>query len=258
MFGKLFGRNRAETASQAEPELSADLRIKRGAIEQGRAGDPLIVAKVGAADINAWLMQAVTTERGVHVESLLVALGSLGGFSCQLAARHALCTMPHHWDHPWAVADGADGRRYFLGDAINHYALEGQYSLWSLAAGIFPQISDRPVPDLGAIVSHVVGTIGGGGFGEIRFPPGTSAGDDPINYVRHFWPPTRAHLDQLGLVPDDWPPAFGIAAQEVLTLAKDVVDPAAALTMIVESAVAMAKLDPAELGIDAPDPAKGG
>lgn len=256
MFGKLFGRGNATPPPAPEgPELSADERIRRMAIEDGRGQDPLIAARIGADDVRAWLMQATETERGVHVESLFVSLGALGGFACQLAARHSLTTVPHQWDHPWAIANGADGRTYYFGDAINHYLIEGHYSLWSLAAGILPQLGADPVPDVGPLVTHVAATVGGGEFGEIRYPEGTSAGDTPVNYVRHFWPPVADRLVRIGTVPDDWPPLFGLLAQELLTLAKDVIAPSVALTLIMESAIAMAKLDPAEVGIESPDPA---
>jgi hypothetical protein len=250
MFGRLFGRAKQPAGDE---RMQRD-RAMADAISAQKVEDPLIGARVAAEQVKSWLMSASETEQGVHVETLLVSLGALGGFACQLAARHALLGGPRDWESPWVIAEGGDGRLYFLGDAINHYLLEDRLSLWSLAAGIVPRISDRPVPDVIPIVRHVSGTIGSEMFGQVRYPEGTSAGDLPINYVRHWFPEVWDLVQRLGLEPVEAPIAFGLAAQDVLSLVRQVVDPVVGLELLMESAVAMAKVDPAGLGIAAPSP----
>jgi hypothetical protein len=249
VFGRLFGRGKPRPdAATASPELQA----LRDVIAREQASDPLIAAKVGAQKLNGWVMGAVTTERGVHVESLFVALGALAGFACQMAARHLVRTAPQPgWQAPWAEATGADGRTYHFGDAINHILLEAPMSLWAVAAGTMQRISDQPVPDATAIVSHVAATVGSGDFGAIRYPEGTSAGDTPLNYLRAFWPAASEIMTALGVPLESWPVLFGIAAQENLAMARQVIEPAVALTLFMECAVAMSKVDPADAGIGA-------
>ena len=46
--------------------------------------------EVGSAALREFLLNALKTERGVHLESLLACLGSVGGFSCHMAARAAM------------------------------------------------------------------------------------------------------------------------------------------------------------------------
>jgi hypothetical protein len=250
MFGRLFGRKK-ETASApvADPRLAELLAY----IEAHRAEDPEIAAKVAGHQLDAWLMEAVTNERGVHIESLLVALGALAGLACQYSARFALRAgaLPA-LGTPWAEAKGADGRTYHFGDAINHCLLEGPYNLWALTAGFVQHRTGRPAPDVGEVAAHVARTVGGPDFGLIRTPEGTSAAQLPIDYVRVFWPTARQRLELLGVHPGEWPLAFGFAGQEALADAATIIDIEAALMMFTESAVAMAKVDPGEFGFDAP------
>ncbi len=53
------------------------------------------------------------------------------------------------------------------------------------------------------------------------------------------------------LAPAQWPLGFGITAQIALLAAKDVIEPSVGLAMTMEGAVAMAKVDPAPLGLRA-------
>lgn len=246
MFRKLFGKDKAPAPEPESPEL----RALKEVIARERPGDPLIGAKVGADKVQNWVMGAVETERGVHVESLFVALGALAGFACQTSARHRLQDGAHpDWGTPWAEVGGADGRTYHFGDAINHDLLEGPMSLFAVAAGIIPHISDRPVPDMVPIVRHVAETVGGGQFGVIRFPEGTAAGDTPLNYLIHFWHVVPEIAYPLGIDEREWPSLFGIAAQNSLSMAREVIAPTVGLTLFMESAIAMAKVDPRDIGL---------
>ncbi len=257
MFRRLFGKAKPEPVVAGNDRTLRD-QVMAEAIASQRAEDPLIGARVGAEQVKSWLMSASETEQGVHVETLVVSLGALGGFACQLAARHLLVREgARGWESPWVIAEGGDGRLYFLGDAINHFLLEDRFSFWSLAAGIMPSISDRPVPDVIPIVRHVSGTIGSEAFGQIRYPEGKSAGDLPINYVRHWYPDLHDIIARLGLDPTEAPILFGLAAQDILSLVRQVIDPVVGLEMLMESAIAMAKVDPAGLGIAAPSPGAG-
>ena len=118
-----------------------------------------------------------------------------------------------------------------------------------VAAGIIARISEQPVPDMIPIVRHVAETVGGGAFGTIRFPEGTAAGDTPINYLIHFWHVVPAITHPLGIDEREWPTLFGIAAQNCLVMAREVIAPTVALTLFMESAVAMAKVDPDDIGL---------
>ena len=242
MLGRLFGRR--EPGSQPAS----------GGFET-RTIDPALHARAKAtADlIGPGIMGIASGERGVHVESMFVALGAVAGYGCQIAARLAPpeAVVRDASRTPWAEAKGADGQTYFLGDAPNHYLLEGPESFWAVAAGTIGQLGSAPPPDHLEIAAYVAGTIGGPDFGVIRFPAGTSAAHPSWHYLKALWPEVRNWLDQGGLVPTEWPVGFGITAQIALLAAKDVIEPATGLGLTMEAATAMAKVDPACLSLRA-------
>lgn len=210
-------------------------------------------SKATADLIGPDVMAVASGERGVHVESMMVALGAVAGFGCQIAARLAppAAIFADPARTPWAEVAGADGQTYYFGDAANYYLLEAPTSFWSVAAGVIGQISTQPVPNLAEIVRHVSMTVGGPDFGVIRFPPNTNASASPRDYLVALWPRVRARLDEGGLAPDEWSIGLGVCAQIALFAAKDVIEPAVGLAIMVESAVAMAKIDPASSGLSA-------
>jgi hypothetical protein len=236
VFEKLFRRRQAAADQASTRVIDGDLYAR---------------AKAAADLIGPGPMSAAMSERGVHLESMLVAHGALAGYACQVAARISPPPETIREDSTvrWVEIHGADGQVYFTGDAINHYLLESPTSFWSVAAGILPRLGAGPLPDLVEIVQHVVTTIRTGGFGSIRFPPGTRAAETPSYYLRRLWPTAREKLDQSALPPDEWSVGFGIAAQIMLMTARDTIEPTAALAILIESAVAMAKIDPAALGL---------
>jgi hypothetical protein len=185
VFEKLFRRRQADADQGSIQAIGGDLYSR---------------AKAAADLIGPGPMSVAMSDRGVHLESMLVAHGALAGFACQVAARISPPPEAIRDDSTvrWAEVRGADGQAYFMGDAINHYLLESPTSFWSVAAGIVPQLSAQPLPDPIEIVRHVVTTIGTDGFGSIRFPAGTSAADSPSNYLRRLWPIARQKLDQSG------------------------------------------------------------
>lgn len=207
-------------------------------------------AKAAADMIGPAAMSVATTERGIHVESTLVALGAVAGYACQAAARIAPPPFdPADERTPIVEARGADGRLFYFGDAINHYLLEAPASFWSVAAGNAAQLNGRPLPDIVEIVRHVAASVGGEGFGEIRFPPGTSAAFSPSRYLCLLWPGARERLAENGLAPEEWPIALGLAAQIMLLMMKPAIEPVVALAILAETAVVTSKIDPAPLGL---------
>jgi hypothetical protein len=235
VFRKLFGRGGAKDESTTTAV----------------GGDLYVRAKAAADLIGPGAMSVAMSERGLHVESMLVALGAVAGFGCQIAARLSPPPEAVGSDQTvrWVEAQGADGRSYFLGDAGNHYLLEAPMSLWNVAAGVLPGLGAGAPPDIIEIVRHVAGTIGTEDFGSIRFPPGTGASHAPTEYLVRLWPDTRERLGRSDLAVSEWCVGFGIAVQIMLMAAREATDPVAALGILMETAVAMAKIDPAGYGL---------
>jgi hypothetical protein len=180
----------------------------------------------------------------VHIETLLCALGSLAGYSCQASVRELLVRQGGEPEEKvFLIANGKDGKRYFFGDALNKPLAESRYSVWSLAAGVATHLGCQQPVKVREIFAHVAATVGGPEFGIPRIPEGHRPVDPPSNWVKYAWPKALATVQGHCESPSEWPAAFGIAIQEVMTQAKGVIDPCLALSIIMECAIPMSKVD---------------
>ncbi len=194
------------------------------------------------------LISGLTNEGGVHVETLLCAAGSLAGYSAQAGLRELLVVRAGQPEESvFVIAIGKDGKRYFFGDALNKPLAEDRYSVWSLAAGAAVHLGCSQPIEVKEIFQHVAATVGGPDFGIPRIPEGHGPADLPSSWVKHGWTKAlsivRPHCES----PAEWPIAFGIAIQEIMTQAKSVIDPCLALSIVMECAIPMSKVDAAAL-----------
>jgi hypothetical protein len=213
-------------------------------IREKRKSDPLIGPKLAGRALAQSLIAGLKDERGVHIETLLCAVGALAGYSVQASVRELLVRQRGEpEDKVFAIALGADGKKYFFGDAPNKPLAEDQYSVWSLAAGVATHLGcERPVK-IEDIFRHVAATVGGPEFGIPRIPESHRPADPPSNWVKHGWPKALATIQDYCDSPSEWPSAFGIAIQEVMTQTKGAIDPCLALSIVMECAIPMSKVD---------------
>ena len=212
------------------------------AIAEKRAEDPLIGAKLGAREIVQWLLVAMKSEKGVHIESLLAVLGALAGYSCQASVREQ-ARLGGSSQESLVVANGTDGKKYFFGDALNKPLAEDQHSIWGLAADAAQKNGCEQLPDLGAIFKHTAESVGGVAFRIPRIPANHKPGDLPINYLTALWPKVRPTLEEFCAQPSEWPVLLGLSIQDAILKAKGVIDPRLALEIVMEYAVPMSKVD---------------
>jgi hypothetical protein len=234
----------AENPDNAKASEAAWIAALRAQIDSRKAADPLIGPKIGAKEINKRLMAGLKNEKGIHIESFLTVLGALAGFSCQMSLREELSkrTGMETEKIVWTIVNGADGKKYHFGDALNKPLAESQYSVWSLVAGATQKLG-ATAPDINEIFKHVAATAGGSTFGMPRIPDNHRPGDLPINYLKVIWPRIFPVAAQFCDTPSEWPILFGLAAQEAIFMAKDVIDPRLAATIVMECAIPMSKVD---------------
>lgn len=230
----------AEKAQDAQLNPAAEALMR--AIEEKRKTDPLIGAKLGGKEVFQRLLAGMKNERGVHVESLLCALGALAGYSCQASLRAQAVAKGMKETAALMTIDCANGKKYFFGDPLNKPLAESKYSVWSLAAAAAQHNGCTSLPDINGIFAHVTQTVGTDGFGVPRFP-GHQAGDLPINYLKALWPALFSVVKMFCKEPREWPVLFGIAIQEALDAGKQTISPGEALQIIMESAIPMSKVD---------------
>jgi len=213
------------------------------AIAEQQKTDPLMKVKIGGKEIFQRIAGVLKGERGVHAESLLALLGALAGYACQFSVREQnLKSGAKSPVSGLTIATGADGRKYYFGDALNRPLAEDRYSVWSLTAGTVEQLG-KPLPDLVDIFKHATATVGSAEFGIPRLPEGHRAGDLPINYLRAIWPKILPVAQRFCDEPAHLPMVFGLAIQNAILMAKDVIDPTLAGTIALECAVPMSKVD---------------
>lgn len=199
--------------------------------------------KIGGHEITQCLMKAMKTERGVHIESLLCALGALAGYSCQASVRAQAIAAGLSEEAMLIVAETNDGKRFFMGDPLNLALAESEYSIWALAAGEAQSAGCTALPDVSAIYKHAVQTMGSSEFGIPRIPKENRPGDLPVNYLnslwRHIYPIAITHCEMAA----ELPVVFGNAVQEAIDIGKSVVAPRLALEIVMESAIPMSKVE---------------
>ncbi|MCE3233205.1 MAG: hypothetical protein K0R98_1462 [Rickettsiaceae bacterium] len=188
-------------------------------------------------------------ERGVHTETLLSCLGALAGFGCQIAIRNGLIkTGQYTEDTAFVVVKTKDEEKYFFGDMLNQPLLEAKTSVWSMVAGAAQSVGSNKLPDICEIAQYVASSVGSDNFGKLRVIEEHQPQEQPIESLKKHWPSMYTQInsynaDQLFL---GW--HFGLAAQKLIVMTKDVLDPDLAVKIVMESAVAMAKIDPKIIG----------
>jgi len=83
-------------------------------IREKRKTDPLIGPRLGGRALAQNLISGLKDERGVHIETLLCALGSLAGYSCQASVRERLKQGGQPEEKEFVIANGKDGKKYFF------------------------------------------------------------------------------------------------------------------------------------------------
>jgi hypothetical protein len=174
MFGKLFGAKPQETKV---PQLDPKTEALVNAIRERSKEDPLVGAKLGSKEVLQRIIDAMKNERGVHVESLLCALGALAGYSCQANLRAQALSKGMAETAAFQTVETKDGKKYFFGDPLNNALAGSQHSVWGLAAGAAQHAGAKELPDINEMFKHTSSVLGCPQFGIPRVPEKHAAGD---------------------------------------------------------------------------------
>lgn len=180
--------------------------FKRRSAEPERPEAALAVAP----DLLDQLLQAASDDRGIRIETVVLALGSLAGQAAQQAAMDGLARdVPGYAGLSLAEVQGANGDSYWFGDAINRPVAEGSFSLWHAVVAVSEDRGPDAMPDMEALFSSVAMRVGADRF------------DDQREAIARYW------SDQLALltarVPDKvlWPMAYGFAFTRLVAMTDD-------------------------------------
>jgi hypothetical protein len=234
----------------------------------GSVRDSLLIWLNGARDTPVENYVWVNGGNGVHAATLMVAVGALAGFAGQTAAFASVGSPGTPIPDRSIVMVEAGGERYYFGDRINGYLLhqQGQYAypFWGFvaAAALQAGMPQADMPDLNDMFAHISRTVGTPDFGIPRAAKDHPTKLTPRQALERFWPGTKHLLSNAdgvlvrgmhGMPPDEarasvpvahWPLIMGLVARQYIAMAKGALDPRTALSLMMESAITMSKVDP--------------
>jgi hypothetical protein len=255
-------------------------------------GDEIVV-NLAIGSLRDSLIKWLTTERGVHAETLLVATGAIAGFAALSAARERVNTrdvpvpagfnksMPDDDFYTYLRESGLilmaatkDGTHYYFGDLINGYLVQQSttvhHSLFAIlsAAAMEAGVKPSDLPEMSPIFRRVSQAVGKSeAYGVLDLPKGLSPQLTPREALDKFWPRVKfifERTDGQGAIepaigrnvkPEYWPFATALVARQILLMTKDAVRPRDALALMMESAIWMSKVDPKKVPQERPSDA---
>jgi hypothetical protein len=219
-------------------------------------------------DLGVGLMNALKTQRGIHTETLMTAVGALAGFAAQNAALTSItAAIPSVKPRSLAIVQPETGGIFLFGDAINAFLFQEAGSVLPLAAliggaALSAGAKQEELPNIGEISSHIASVIGTPEFGKLRAPPGVAPQLEPLAALLKFWPQTFAVLarppikrlfrrQEAPLQEIHWPIILGLVASQFIKMSQNALHARIGAALVMESAVITSKIDP-----DTIDPGK--
>lgn len=212
------------------------------ALRERRFIDPLAGARHGAAEIRERLMQALSDGRGVHAESLLAVVGGLAGQAAQASLRASALADGRPEMADFHVVETTDGSTFLIGEPLTRALAGGEFSLWSLAAAAALEHGCRTLPEPEELFGHSIDSLGSEAFGVARVPAGHRPSAAALEALPALWPAVLPTVRRFCSDPKEWPVLFALLAQQTITLARTVIDPCIALALVMETAIAQAKV----------------
>ncbi len=231
------------------PPPPTPTQVSQPAAKPAAGGTDEIVAALLTQTKAAYTAPRPDGVMGIHVETLVSALGAMAGFGCQIALREGYAARGLSAEKALVVAKTTDGGTYYFGNDLNLPLLEAKpANVWTLVAGGVER-AGRPLPDITKIVAFVASSIGSSAFGTTRVAPEHQPHEAPIEALRRHWPEVYATLVRMNYSPMFTGWYFATAIQHLIVEARDVLDASIAGQIAMEAAVAMAKIDPRLIGV---------
>ncbi len=190
------------------------------------------IGKNASAIVN--MFKAVfNTPNGLDIKKALLYSSGLAGYACHQAVKAN--------KEPFVIVETVDKKRFYMGDAVNKYLLEGQYSVRSFCDGFFEHFAKEEIrPDLHEIVKQEVSAIGNNDY-KIwnEYKP-----NDVYLLIKDCWNGiynnmTSAYCES----PEEWSVLFAIVLQNFMIPAAQAVSGAELYRMALECAIYISKMD---------------
>lgn len=210
------------------------------------------------------LLNVLANEQGVHVETLMAALGALHGFASQNAALERVHAAKESGgpvpESAIALVKTVDDKRFLFGDWINKhifYTEENDLSLERVALGTAHAmgIELTDLVDPAALSGQIAETVGGAEFGQSTVIVDHHPHQTAVSLLGDLW---QLFIDIMELdapnaptepaiQPEHYPAVVSVVVAQFLEMTKDVLDSRIAVQLLLESSMITAKVDPATL-----------
>ncbi len=195
-------------------------------------------------------------------QALLVAAGSLVGFSAQNAAleQGELLTARRDLVAPESLLLrlGADGQRYLMGRWVNAPLLLGYghgfpLQRFVIQAAAAAGVGRNQFPDYWELEREVTKTAKEGEFSRLQPGEGRGAMPRPQDVLHTLWPTVRRIMnapmpmempDEPMLSEAHWSTAASVVSARLIAATSDAVPPKLAADIVMEAAIIASKLDP--------------
>lgn len=239
--------NGAAAAAETVRQHPAPGSLK-AAIAAQQQKNPQLRARITGHDLIEHLLTTLPAGQADRVDTVLAVLGSLAGFSTVYALVLRIEEgAPELLPPEMLEMTLPDGTKRYFGSFLTGRLAEQPISLFNLTAGMAQRMGATAFPDLHELFARVAKSVPSAAFGQPRLPAGVRIGDGPQDFVQRLFAGCLPVLGRYDLHPDDYFAAFGLAIQQVIGRAGSRIDPALAVSIVMECAVPMSKLDPREV-----------
>lgn len=189
--------------------------------------------RLNAGRIIAMFQHVFQTPQGTDAAKMLLYAAGMAGHACHEAVKAE--------GKPFTVVTVKDGRKYYMGDALNHYLLEDRYSVLAYLDGFFEHFAaGEQKPDAKAAVIRAVQVLG---TEEERiwglYPP-----QEIYPHIRECWDGIYANMTgKYCSTPQEMPVLFGIVLQNVMAQVPEKVPRAEVYAMALNCALIISKMD---------------
>lgn len=227
---------------RADDAMTPQLASLRALIAKQRQDDPLVGAKVGSKLALDMLLDQLTTEHGVHAESLMAISGVLVGLSVQASLWEEAQRLGQRRIPGVQRVTCGDNSQVWIGEPITKRMMAGYGSPWQLLREAARQEGCPSLPEGEQLVLDSVQRIGTPSFGHPAVPashtPQVLAADEQIGLWRLYLPLCLACCDKT----EEWPLLFGLLASRALKLVKPTLSADLAIRLAMDSALDAAKV----------------
>lgn len=223
---------------------SLQAKLKKSGITVDEREQNLRTVGAAAKALQSLVLQETAAGRSLHASSMWVSFGALAGYACQASIRAVLRSKGMNEEGAFIEVKSKDGKRYFMGDALNAPLVESEASVWRFICMAAEACGMKETPDVGAFFEHSVGTLGSPDFGRVRVSDERA---EPFwtvpESVSATWPRAELILKEMIHDPREWPIAFGMAIRWTMEEWKDRLDVHDTVSILMTSAVAGSKFD---------------